>query len=200
MPFALHQPLSAKAELWVWKIKESEEELREGLHFHSRLEQRLAKLKAGSQRKGVLAVQQLLLKAGIDPITMQHDAAGIPRLPSQYISISHAKGYAAIALGSIPLGVDIEQLRDQVQRITSKFVHASENFAQTTSELIQLWTAKEAVYKAVEVPGIHLNQQLLVHPFEKASAEVCHPQKTQSYVLYFFDFDQHKATVALENP
>ena len=73
MPFALHQSLSTKAELWVWKIKESEEELREGLHFHSRLEQRLAKLKAGSQRKGVLAVQQLLLKAGIDPITMQHD-------------------------------------------------------------------------------------------------------------------------------
>ncbi|MGB2125307.1 MAG: 4'-phosphopantetheinyl transferase family protein [Flavobacteriaceae bacterium] len=199
MPFVLYQPLGAKANLWVWKIEESEELLRKGLHFHPRLQQRLAKLKAGAQRKGVLAVQQLLLKAGIDPIEMQHDAAGIPRLPSQYISISHAKGYAAIALGSTPLGVDIEQLRDQVQRITSKFVHTSENFAQTTPELIQLWTAKEAVYKAVELPGIHLSQQLLVHPFEKGTAEVCHPQKTQSYVLYFFDFDQHKATVALEN-
>jgi len=199
MPFVLHQPLSAKANLWVWKIEESEELLRKGLHFHPRLQQRLAKLKAGAQRKGVLAVQHLLLKAGIDPIEMQHDAAGIPRLPSQYISISHAKGYAAIALGSTPLGVDIEQLRDQVQRITSKFMHTSENFAQTTPELIQLWTAKEAVYKAVELPGIHLSQQLLVHPFEKGTAEVCHPQKTQSYILYFFDFDQHKATVALEN-
>lgn len=199
MPFVLNQPLGAKANLWVWKIEESEELLRKGLHFHPRLQQRLAKLKAGAQRKGVLAVQQLLLKAGIDPIEMQHDAAGIPRLPSQYISISHAKGYAAIALGSTPLGVDIEQLRDQVQRITSKFMHTSENFAQTTPELIQLWTAKEAVYKAVELPGIHLSQQLLVHPFEKGTAEVCHPQKTQSYVLYFFDFDQHKATVALEN-
>ena len=199
MPFVLHQPLSAKANLWVWKIEESEELLRKGLHFHPRLQQRLAKLKAGAQRKGVLAVQHLLLKAGIDPIEMQHDGAGIPRLPSRYISISHAKGYAAIALGRTPLGVDIEQLRDQVQRIKFKFVHTSENFAQTTPELIQLWTAKEAVYKAVELPGIHLSQQLLVHPFEKGTAEVCHPQKTQSYVLYFFDFDQHKATVALEN-
>ena len=199
MPFAFHQSISTTADLWVWKIEESEDELKKGLRFHSQLQKRLNTFKTESKRVGVLAVQQLLLKAGINPDDMLYDATGIPRLPGQHISISHARGYAAIGIGPGPIGVDVEYLREQVQSIKNKFVHTSEDFAQSTSELIQLWTAKEAVYKAAELPGIHLNQQLLVQPFEQGLAWVRHPQKKQSYSLYFFDLDQHKATVAIQN-
>ncbi len=199
MPFAFHHSISTIADLWVWKIEESEEELKKGLRFHPHLQKRLNTFKTESKRVGVLAVQQLLLKAGINPDDMLYDATGIPRLPGQHISISHARGYAAISIASVPIGVDVEYLREQVQSIKNKFVHTSEDFAQSTSELIQLWTAKEAVYKAAELPGIHLNQQLLVQPFEQGLAWVRHPQKKQSYSLYFFDLDQHKATVAIQN-
>ena len=199
MPFAFHHSISTIADLWVWKIEESEEELKKGLRFRPHLQKRLNTFKTESKRVGVLAVQQLLLKAGINPDDMLYDATGIPRLPSQHISISHARGYAAIGIGLGPIGVDVEYLREQVQRIKTKFVHNSEDFAQSTSELIQLWTAKEAVYKAAELPGIHLNQHLLVQPFEQGLAQISHPQKKQSYSLYFFDLDQHKATVAIQN-
>ena len=199
MPFAFHQSISTAANLWVWKIEESEDELKQGVRFHSQLQKRLNTFKTGPKRVGVLAVQQLLLKAGINSYDMQHDANGIPRLPAHYISISHARGYAAIGVATVPIGVDVEYLREQVQSIKTKFVHTSEDFARSTSELIQLWTAKEAVYKAAEIPGINLNQQLLVQPFEQRLAWVRHPLKKQSYSLYFFDLDQHKATVAIQN-
>ena len=200
MPFALHHTIRPATDFWVWKIEESEEEIRKGLPMTQSLENRLAQRTQEKHRIEVFAVQQLLQKAELDPESLYHDAQGIPRLPQQHISITHAKGYAGIVVGSLPNGVDIEAHREQVQKIRSKFVHSSESFAASTAELIQLWTAKEAVYKAAEVPGLQLNKQLLIAPFEEATAKVEHPAKEKTYTLHFFDLEQHQATVAIENP
>ena len=199
MPFAFHYSISSHTDFWIWKIEESEDEIRKGLPMPRTLENRLAELKYKEQRIGVLAVQQLLKKAQIEPTCLHYDNQGIPRLPHQHISITHAKGYAGIVVGSLPNGIDIEAHREQVKKIQSKFVHPSESFAESTQELIQLWTAKEAVYKAAEIPGLELNKQLLIAPFEEATARVELPAKEKTYTLHFFDLEQHQATVAIEN-
>ena len=197
MPFDRSYMIGTSAKLWLWKLTETEAVLAEGMEKYPRLAARLSKIKSSNQRKGIWAVQRLLLQAGIDPQSMQHDTNGIPRLPDQHISISHARGYAAIAVGTVPMGVDVEQIREQVHRIVPKFVHPSELFAQSTAERIQLWTAKEAVYKAIEWPGLQLNQQLIIAPFDQQAATVVHHQEKKQLKLYFYHLEQHKATVAL---
>ena len=197
MPFDRSYAIGKSATLWLWKLTETEAVLAEGMTKHPRLAARLSQIKSSSHRQGIWAVQHLLLEADIDPQSMQHDANGIPRLPDQHISISHARGYAALAIGKVPLGVDVEQMREQVHRIAPKFVHPSEQFAQTTADRIQLWTAKEAVYKAIEWPGIQLNKELLIAPFDQQTARAVRHQEKKQLKLYFYDLEQHKATVAL---
>ena len=183
--------------LWVWRLTEREDTLRQGIEMYPALVQRLSCFKSEQHRRETLAVQHLLIHAGISPSEVTHDAHGIPRLPKGHISISHTRDYVAIAIGPRPLGVDVEREREQVHRVAEKFIHPSENFAKTTEERIQLWTAKEAVYKALEWPGLQLNSELVVAPFEKASARAQRLNQLKELQLYFFHLPQHKLTVAL---
>ncbi|MDE7151555.1 MAG: 4'-phosphopantetheinyl transferase superfamily protein [Candidatus Amulumruptor sp.] len=74
------------------------------------------------------------------------------------VSVSHGAGYALLALSHDPAvrpGVDIEDpcREGQLRRIASRFVSAADDPSLTPCEI---WTAKEAAYKAFGRRGLPL--------------------------------------------
>lgn len=74
-----------------------------------------------------------------------------PKLPNNYISISHSEGWFAIYVSSTPVGIDIEPLKNKISRVKSYFMNSSEIKQYCCLNEIQLiWCAKEAFYKLME--------------------------------------------------
>lgn len=79
---------------------------------------------------------------------LRHKPCGAPYVAGtdKYISVSHGAGYAVVVVAVTPVGVDIEQPRQQLERIRHKFMRSDD----CTDSLLHAWTAKEAAFKAVE--------------------------------------------------
>ena len=77
-----------------------------------------------------------------------------------FISISHTRGYAAVAYSTKgPIGLDIEHISDRVERIASRFTTQAEasyidvhdGHERLMYHLIN-WSAKETLYKLYDTP------------------------------------------------
>ena len=182
------------------------EQLKKDLKLSKTDEFRFQKRKILSHQKEFLASRRLLLKAGIPPHFLNHDPNGFPRLESgQQISISHTKNLAGVALGIKPLGLDIEVFRPKIRWIATRFLHADETFVlngdQVIEKLTLIWTAKEALYKALNQKGIIFSKQLLVTPFQwgdkKGSAKVFFQGKSMDFSLNFIIEKVYCASLAI---
>lgn len=124
-----------------------------------------------SRRCEWLAVRVLLAECLGGDKRISYDADGRPSLAdhSYHISISHTKGYVALAWNPVTaVGIDIERRTDRVMRVRHKYVNAAEHLALQTSacrspdgELL-LWTAKEALYKVVGIRTLDFQEALTV--------------------------------------
>lgn len=107
-------------------------------------------------RRAVTSIVESRLGAGVRVV---HDPDGAPELvgSDMHISISHSRGYAAVALHpSQRIGVDIEEPRpEQLARVAKRFLSAAEA-PVWSADLLAAWTIKEAVYKAAGTPGLAL--------------------------------------------
>ena len=105
---------------------------------------------------------------------MADSANGKPYLQnqSQYVSISHTKGYAAVSVSDKPTALDIELCSDRVLKVANRFVHPNEEAfvePQLRKEyLTLLWCAKETLYKYFDEFGVIFKDQFLVRPIEIA--------------------------------
>ena len=194
MPLHQRVNIDEQTRILIWHIEEPLEQLKKDLKLSKTDEIKLQKRKILSHQKEFLASRRLLLEAGIPPHILYHDPNGIPRLESgQQLSISHTKNLAGIALGTKPLGIDIEVFRPKIRRIATRFLHADETFVlngdQVIEKLTLIWTAKEALYKALNQKGIIFSKQLLVTPFQwgdkKGSAKVFFQGKSMDFSLNF---------------
>lgn len=100
-------------------------------------------------------LRQVLAYLYEEPVEVAHTAKGAPVLPIHLyhnISISHSEHFLAVALTPIgtPVGIDIEEKSDQATRLLERFSSSEERMlmAQLGLKPIELWCAKEALYKA----------------------------------------------------
>ncbi len=104
------------------------------------------------------AVTRLLSEIAGAGHSLCHRNDGSPYIEgfNREISISHCKGYAAVGVGgSHRIGVDIETPRATLQRVTRKFLSEQEQTRFKGDDLLlTAWTMKEALYKAIGIPGI----------------------------------------------
>jgi 4'-phosphopantetheinyl transferase EntD len=80
------------------------------------------------------------------------------------IGISHSAHWALFAHARIPFGCDIEEVSDRIIPISERFCSSDELelFAGEVGvmQLTQLWSCKEALYKLVNIKGIHWKNQM----------------------------------------
>ncbi|MGM9811413.1 MAG: 4'-phosphopantetheinyl transferase family protein [Muribaculaceae bacterium] len=153
------------ADIAIWHVDEDENVLIDlcqscGVDTRSVLETKLAK------RRIELLAENLLLHAlngSVSPIN--HTPTGAPYIADSTlnISISHTRGYVAMAISRRGIGIDIEHFSEKVLRVRQRFLSqaearhiAADNIALNTAA----WTAKEAIYKAALTPGINLSHHI----------------------------------------
>ena len=205
MPLSYSEIISNNIQICIWQITEDEVFLSSGLSMSQEALKRLSSRKSEVHRKGYLAIRQLLKGCGITPEIHQYDQDGAPFLTDgRYLSISHTKNIAAIAISFSPVGIDLENYQEKIKKIAPRFLHMEESKDHSKTDCIefltQIWTAKEAIYKAFRTPGIHFNTQLLVEPFQTKAASgvghVLHQDKDLLYSLNFRYFKDYCLTLA----
>jgi phosphopantetheinyl transferase len=205
MPLKQRVNIDEKTQILIWHIEEPLEVLKKNLKLSKSDEIRFQNRRIVSHQKQFMASRRLLMEAGLSPQTLYHDPYGIPLLESgQQLSISHTKNLAGIALGTKPLGIDLEIFRPKIERIATRFLHDQESFALqgkgTIEKLTLIWTAKEALYKALKKKGIIFSEQLIVAPFEwgdpQGHAKVLISDKTFNFSLNFVIEEAYCGTLA----
>lgn len=153
------------ADIAIWQVDESENVLMQlcrgcSVDTTSILATRLAK-----RRIELLAEQLLLHTLTGNASSISHTPGGVPFIAgsNMNISISHTRGYVAMAISRRCIGIDIEHFSDKVLRVRQKFLNEAEARhieADNVALNIAAWTAKEALYKAVLTPGINLSHHI----------------------------------------
>ena len=206
MPEHYKEHINLNTHIAVWKISESEIDLAKGLELSKEALARLSQRRSTGNRKEYLAVRQLLKIYNINPLIHQYDKNGAPYLTDgRYLSISHTKDVAAIAISSQPVGIDLELYQEKIIRIAPRFLHLKESLDLNKNKnihyLSQIWTAKEALYKVHRKPGINFKTQLLIDPIEANSKEgigsVFYKNRIKKYKLHFRYFDNFCLSLAI---
>lgn len=120
----------------------------------------LCPLPVASQPATHTAAIASLVKAVFgENVNYQHYPDGAPRIVpviDECISVSHGAGLGVLAVsGAQSVGVDVECWREQLHRVSSRFMNAGDP-DRTPEHLLRCWTAKEAVYKAAHTQGLAL--------------------------------------------
>ncbi len=189
----------------IWQITENENELIAPLSYGEEFIDWAHKhYNAPSRRLEWLAVRRLLHELGVDARLVMYHPSGRPYLRSDcncHISISHTRGYAAVALHpDTPIGIDIEQKGDKVMRVRNKFASATEeagiiapagNSTDVQKALLTLWSAKETIFKLIDLPGIDFAEHLHVHPFDIAEQGEFTAHESFTKDMYNFRIHYH---------
>mgnify|MGYP001609478497 CR=1 FL=1 len=147
------------------------------------------------EKKGALYLVRRVLDN--DTLEITYAKSGKPLLDTGVkISISHSYEKLAVlfSFNEEEVGVDIEQVRDKIMKITTKFLSTDElkELEGTTYEKYTLyWAAKEAIYKAAGIEGLIFAQQMTMDPFVlshgggKIMARLKHPASKKQFTLHY---------------
>lgn len=113
---------------------------------------------------------------------------------SGYVSLTHSHGWAAaIFHKEMPVGIDLDFVREKIVRLGPKFLDPSEiRFLDNDPLLYTIaWSAKESIYKCQGKKGISLKQNILLQPFAR-DQKIIHGQ------IHGTDFADHPYSVEVE--
>lgn len=193
--------------LKVAPISETPEELLAQLEQKDWYLPALAKMSEYRQREW-LSVRVLLKKTIGEEKQILYTEAGKPTLADQsyHISISHTKGYVAIALDKAqPVAIDIEHLSPRVEKIRGRFMsETEEKQLSKTRPLIHLllhWSAKETLFKLLDENNIEFQSQLHIQAFEPVMGEwgdftayETRTEKKRSFVIHYLVTENYVVT------
>lgn len=111
-----------------------------------------------------------------------------------YVSLTHSHGLAAaIFHKEMPVGIDLDFVREKVVRLGPKFLNPTEmDFLNNDPLLYSIaWSSKETIYKCQGRKGISLKQNILLQPFVK-------DQKVIKGEIYGTDFADHHYSVQVD--
>ena len=166
MPVIVQKSISNNISLSIWSIEESLDFFLSNLRLTKNCEQRLDKLKSDEMKKQFLAVRKLIQLNGISLDSLSYSSEGIPFLNNEKnISISHTKGFSAIAISPKPVGIDIQDFRDKILSISKKFINSNERDLidpSSIKELTLVWCIKEATYKVCRKSGLDFKDEIKI--------------------------------------
>jgi 4'-phosphopantetheinyl transferase len=204
MPLIIKENISADCILGVWKIEEPAEFLLRQILLTKTEEDFYLTLKSELRREQWLSyhaiIGQLLEKEGNE---LEYDTFGKPQLKdrSHFLSVSHSGSYSAVIISkTIPVGIDIEKIRDRVERVKDMFLSQEEVMQIGTKnrmeKLVVYWGAKEALYKIYGNPGLLCMLDITVNPFDyfcsgkgSTNAIVKSKVKTEQYSVFYREID-----------
>ena len=204
MALYLKKTLENEAEIAVWKIEETEEELKSLCSVPNDEMEEISWIKSESLRKQRLVVRALLDEMFDEKVYLSHHDNGKPFLENMVtnISITHTDRYVAIILhDSEDVGIDIESLDRDFSAVELKALSEDEiedlDDDKRNEQLAIYWCAKEAVFKRVSLYNVDFAEQIEVerfHPRGEGELEATFVSKDgyeEEFDLEYITFDRH---------
>jgi phosphopantetheinyl transferase len=127
------------------------------------------------------------------------------------ISVTHSGDHvAAISSPSGKVGIDVEQLRDRIYRVSDKFLSGEEMESIGTENRLEklyiYWGAKEALYKLHGKPEVEFRRDIYVETFDylcegkgQCRALMQTPSGRSAYDIYYENLAGFMLVYALSN-
>ncbi|MDB5134961.1 MAG: 4-phosphopantetheinyl transferase superfamily protein [Mucilaginibacter sp.] len=174
MAIAYKKQIDDNTEFALWKIEEKADELYNQLQLNDDEKAFVEQISHGKRHLHWLGTRVLLRKLlktdeYIDCRVDEHGKPYLVDLP-YHISLSHSFDYAAVMISKTrPVGIDIEQIKEKVERIAHKFMSTEEmafiNNEHKIQQLYVCWCAKEAIYKCYGQKEISFADNISLEPF-----------------------------------
>ena len=185
MPLLSIEKINPHTTLLLWKITETEEQLKGQLPENVLKTIVHKNYKSSSRRIEIMATYALLLSfLKLPSVVIHHKSNGQPLLDGFYISISHTNGYACVLLSTQNVvAIDIEYHSNRIARIRSKFLRNDEAF-NSTDQLLVVWSAKETLYKYFSADDLMFDE-MKVESISKSSLSMIN-LKTNEKIKVFY--------------
>lgn len=125
-----------------------------------------------SRRREHLAWRRIVRHELGRKVMIDYNEVGAPvvDVPNTYISVAHGGEMVAVAIANERVGVDIESLDRNFDRIQSRYMTAAE-IALTASEdwAARVWAAKEAIYKLYGRREVDLTEDIRISGLDTQS-------------------------------
>ena len=205
MALYLRKKLDNKAEIGVWQITETEEELKALSSIPSDEMEEISFIRSESMRKQRLAVRALLDEMFEEKVYLSHHDNGKPYIENDAINISitHTNKYVAVILHPTEdVGIDIESLDRDFSAVEKKALSEEEiddlDDDKRNEQLAIYWCAKEAIFKRMSVYNVDFAEQIEVERFRpkgEGELEACYIDKDddeeEEFDLEYMTFDRH---------
>lgn len=207
MPLYKKFNIGENAQVLIWQITESFEDLFDEVYLKDISLVRVNNMKALSHQKGFLSIRKLLQEVGYSDEDLFYDETGKPNLvDGKLISITHSFEFSAIILSEKIAGIDLEMQREKIITIAEKFMDTEFDFLPKEKELdfIQkstvIWGVKEAIFKIENQVGISFKDHISVFPFEmtdgKTSAILTFETEVKEYSIQFEIVENYIVVIA----
>ena len=195
----------------IWRITETADELLAHLHLSNSEITFYATFRHELRKRQWLAYRVLLKHLLFpDKTEIFYDCNGKPHLNSgtHNISVSHAGEYAAaVCSKNYAVGIDIEKMKDRVERVKERFLQKTEvESLRPENHLEQLyvfWGGKEALYKLHGKADLDFRNDIYVHPFDylcntkqKCKATLTVDKLRMDYSLYYQKIEDYMLVIA----
>ena len=204
MALYLRKKLDSKAEIAVWQVTETEEELIQLSSVPTDEMEEISLFRNESQRRQKLAVRALLNEVFEEKMYLNHHDNGKPYLENcvTNISITHTDKYVAIIIcDDDELGIDIESLDRNFAPVEQKALSEDEiddlDDDKKNEQLAIYWCAKEAIFKRMSQNRVNYAEQIEVEKFNlkkegELEATFIHKDEyEEEFELEYMMFDRH---------
>ena len=204
MGLYLKMKLDNEAEIGVWQITETEEQLKEMSSTPSDEMEEISFIRSESLRKQRLAVRALLNTMFDEKVYLSHHDNGKPYLENNpvNISITHTEEYVAVILHEEEnVGIDIESLDRDFSVVEKKALSEDEiedlEDEKRNEQLAIYWCAKEAIFKLLSRYNVDFAEQIEIERFrprgegELEATFTGKKDEEEEFDLEYITFDRH---------
>ena len=204
MALYFKKELDNGAEIAVWQITETEDELKALSSVPSDEMEEISLFGSESQRKQKLAVRALINELFDEKMYLDHHDNGKPYLENcaTNISITHTEKYVAVIIhDEDDLGIDIESLDRDFSAVEQRALSEDEiedlDDDSRNEQLAIYWCAKEAIFKRMSQLRVDFAEQIEVEKFRpkgKGELEATFMHKNgheEEFNLGYVIFDRH---------
>ena len=204
MALYFKKELDNGAEIAVWQITETEDELKALSSVPSDEMEEISLFGSESQRKQKLAVRALINELFDEKMYLDHHDNGKPYLENcaTNISITHTEKYVAVIIhDEDDLGIDIESLDRDFSAVEQRALSEDEiedlDDDSRNEQPAIYWCAKEAIFKRMSQLRVDFAEQIEVEKFRpkgKGELEATFIHKNgheEEFNLGYVIFDRH---------
>ena len=204
MALYLRKKLDNKAEIAVWHVTESEQELLGLTSVPNDELEEISLFRNENHRRQKLAVRALINEVFEEKMYLNHHDNGQPYFENcaTNISITHTDNYVAIIIhDEDEVGIDVESL-DRDFSVVEKKALSEDEIAdlekdKRNEQLAIYWCAKEAIFKRMSQNRVDFAEQIEVEKFnvrkegELEATFIHKDEHEEEFELEYMIFDRH---------